>query len=119
MEDRKNYYDLQFDDIYEGIIFKPEKLNPVEYINLVTMHTAQINADSDKQQEFINKCMRHILWTKDGNVWNPLLNSNGTSRLPELDSHPEIGFDLFLTYVREVISPVFTASKTYRNLTSE
>ena len=119
MENRVNYWELEFTDIYDGIIFRPMKLDPIEFVNLVTMHTAQVNASMDKQKEFISGCLKHIQWTKDGNTWNPLLNANGSARLPELETHPEIGFDVYFEYVKEVISPVFIESKTFRNLMSE
>ena len=75
--------------------------------------------DGDKAEYFISKCLSMTQWTKDGNSWNPLLNANGSARLPELETHPEIGFDVYFEYVKEVISPVFIESKTFRNLTSE
>lgn len=111
------YWETELTDIYDGIIFRFKKLNPIDHINLVTQHTAESN-DYNKLNVFITKCLSFIEWTKDGNVWTPLVDFEGNPRLPELADNPTIGFDVYYEFVKQVITPVFTESKTFRNLIS-
>jgi hypothetical protein len=115
------YYEEQLDKIYDGVIFRFKKINPIDYINLVTKHTETTASKSTMKTsaDFIGSCLSYIQWTKDGATWTDLVDPNGNSRLPELDEHPTIGFDLYYAFVQKVIAPVFIESKTFQSLMSQ
>ena len=115
----KEYWNEEYTDICEGVMFKFKQTNPVDLINLVTDSLDYEKAVSAQKKQFVTQCLQQVMWTKNGANWYPLVDSEGNSRLPELNNNPAIGFDLFFKFRREVINSVFTESKTFQNLTKE
>lgn len=119
IEERKLYWQEEFKDICEGIVFKFKKMNTVEYLNMVTRNVEFEKLDGEKAEYFIQKCLSLAVWSKDGQTWNALIDSEGNAKLPELDANPSIALDLFYYFKREVLLPVFTGSKTFQNSMKE
>lgn len=115
----KEYWNTEYSDICENVIFKIKQINPIELINLVTASVDYENATWDKQQAFVKNALLQVVWTKNGTDWYPLVSEDGTARLPEMQTNPTIGFDLFFAIRRDVILPVFTESKTFQGLTQD
>lgn len=115
----KDYTIDTHEDLCQGVMFKFKKLDPIEHINLITRDVNEEKMDFDKSREYIKRCLRNVVWSKDGNIWTPLLDSEGGSRLPELDKDPSISLDLFYRFQNEVIKPVFYGSKTFQNFMKE
>lgn len=113
----KEYWTVLYEDIYPGIIFKFDKINPIEIISLVTESLEFEKSSLNKKDEFVKKCLLHVKWTKDGNKYFPLVDEEQNPHLPELAQNPTISFDLFFAFRRDVITPVFIESKTYQSLT--
>ena len=111
----KDFWNNEYTDIAEGVIFKFRKPNSVEFINLITRDIDIKTASFEASEEFISKCLSYVIWSKDNVTWNPVLNSNGTSRLPEMDDNPAIALDLFYKFKGDVLTQVFTESKTFQN----
>lgn len=114
----KEYWNDEIKDVYEGITFKVKQTNPVDMIALITESLDYENAPIEKKSEFVNKCLQQFIWTKQDGNWYPLLDGDGNPRLPEYMQNPAIAFDLFMHFRSKVIMPLFTESKTYRDLTT-
>lgn len=115
MEEKKNYWEIIYEDIFEGIKFKFKKMNTVEHLSLVTKNVDFERMDGDRADYFINKCLQNTLWSKDGANWTPLVDAEGNAKLKELEENPSIALDLFYSFKRDVLTPVFTGSKTFQN----
>lgn len=115
----KDFWNTEYTDIADGVIFKFKKPNPVEFINLITKDIDLKTASYAATEEFINKCLSYAIWSKDGTNWNPVLNADGTGRLPEVNDSPEIALDLFYKFKGDILTPVFTESKTFQNFIKE
>lgn len=113
------YWNTEYSDICEGVIFKIKQVNPIELINLVTASVDYEKTTWDKQQEFVKNALKQVTWTKNGTEWFPLISEDGLPRLPEMQNNPTIGFDLFFAIRRDVILPVFIESKTFQHLTAD
>ena len=109
------YWKTEYTDLCDGVTFKFKQLNPVEHINLVTKNIEFEKLNGDKAQYFIQRTLENTIWTKDGTTWNPLVDSNGNPRLPELNTKPAIAFDLFCKFKADVLYPVFSESKTFQS----
>ena len=115
-KERKDYAEIRYSDLCEGVTFKYKKLNPIEMINLVTKNFDFGKQDKDEQDLLlIQKILRNILWTKDGETWVELIQEDGIPKLPELNSDPTIALDLFYRYKADVLAPVFYESKTFQS----
>lgn len=112
----KEYWNVLYEDMYPGITFKFDKINPIEIISLVTESLEFEKSSLNKKDEFVKKCLLHVKWTKDGNKYFPLIDEEQNPHLPELLTNPTISFDLFYAFRRDVITPVFIESKTCQNL---
>ena len=115
MEENKVYWKIEYTDLCEGVTFRFKKMNTVEHLNLVTKNVEFESLDGDKAEYFISKCLSMTQWTKDGNTWNNLVDAEGNAKLPELETNPSIALDLFYYFKKDVLLPVFTQSKTFRN----
>ena len=115
----KDYWNEEFTDICEGVMFKFKQTNPVDLINLVTNSLDYEKATPLQQKQFVTQCLQQITWTKNGTDWFPLVDGEGNPRLPEIKENPSIGFDLFYMFRTKVINNVFTESKTFQNLIKE
>lgn len=113
-----DYWNKEYSDICENVIFKVKQINPVELLDLVMVNLELKSSKSDKRQEFIKSCLSNIIWTKDGMNWYELIDHEGRNRLPESETNPTIIFDLYTQFQTDVLVPVFTESKTFQNLTS-
>lgn len=114
MQDKK-YYDIEYTDLIPGITFKFKKLNPIEHLNLVTTNNVW-EKEHDDYKGLFEKILINVLWTKDGKNWQPLVDTDGNSKLPEFEDNISIGLDLFYIFKNEVLNPVFIESKTYQNI---
>lgn len=115
MEDKKAYWTIEYKDLCDGVTFRFKKMNTVEHLNLVTKNVEFESLDGEKAEYFINKCLSIAMWTKDGTTWNNLVDAEGNAKLPELELNPSIALDLFYYFKKDVLLPVFTESKTFRN----
>lgn len=115
----ENYWEKEYKDLCDGVVFKFKKMNTVEHLNLVTKNVDFENLDGGRAEYFIQKCLSLTLWTKDGSTWNKLIDDEGNSKLPELDVNPSIGLDLFYYFKKDVLIPVFLESKTFQNSMKE
>lgn len=113
----KEYWTTEYADICDGVIFKVKQMNPIELLNLVMINLELKGTKIKQKQEFTQCCLENFIWTKDGMQWFELIDSNGRSRLPELDTNPAIAFDLYTVFSADVLTPVFYESKTFQNLT--
>ena len=111
----KDFWNKEYDDICDGVLFKFKKPNSVEFVNLITKDIDTNNMSLTETEKFINRCLSYALWTKDGSAWHPVINDDGTARLPEMDTNPSIALDLFYKFKGDVLTPVFTESKTYQS----
>lgn len=117
----EDYTQIRYDDIQEGILFKYKHMTPVEIIGLATRNVSfsSVSFESTDIESMVKLCLDKILWSKDGGTnWTPLIDANGVAKLPELDSNPQIGMDLFYRFRSDVLSPVFIESKTFQSYTS-
>ena len=115
----KEYWTETYTDIYPGITFKIDKINPIKLINLATENIEFDKMSLDRKDSFIKNCLLNVKWTKDESNYFPLIDKDDNPHLAELQSCPEIAFDIMYVMRRDVLLPVFTASKTYQDLTSE
>lgn len=113
--DNKNYWENIYEDIHEGIKFKFKKMSTVEHLSLVTRNVEFEKLDGERADYFINKCLQNTLWTRDGTNWTPLIDAEGNAKLKELDTNASIALDLFYSFKRDVLAPVFTGSKTFQS----
>ena len=113
--ERENYWEREYKDLCDGVTFKFKKMNTIEHLNLVTKNVEFERLDGDRAEYFIQKCLRLVIWTKDGVTWNNLVDEEGNSKLPEMNNNASIGLDLFYCFKRDVLMPVFTESKTFQN----
>ena len=113
----KEYWNEQYDDLYPGIVFRFKKINPIELINLVTENMNFEDTSIERKNEFTKQCLLNVEWSKNsGANWFPLIDRDENPHLPELVNNPMIAFDIFFAFRRDVITPVFTESRTYQNL---
>ena len=112
--ENNNYWEVTYKDIIDGVVFKFKKMNPIEHLNLVTKNVEFERLDGDNAEYFIKKCLQTTLWSKDNQTWNPLVDSEGNSKLPELSNHMSAALDLFYYFKKDVLLPVFTESKTFQ-----
>ena len=109
-----------FNDLIDGISFKFKDLNPIELINLVSKNIDFGKSEKyDEDEKFIRKVLLNVLWSKDGATWIPLIQEDGTERLPELKTNKTVSLDLFYRFRSKVLAPVFYESKTFQNLMKE
>ena len=113
--ERENYWEKEYKDLCDGVTFKFKKMNTIEHLNLVTKNVEFERLDGDRAEYFIQKCLRLVIWTKDGVTWNNLVDEEGNSKLPEMNNNASIGLDLLYCFKRDVLMPVFTESKTFQN----
>ena len=111
----ENYWQKEYKDICDGVIFKIKEINPIDMLNLVMANIDPQTRQLKNQKEFLGECMRQFVWTKDGMQWFPLVDEEGRSRLPELDKFPSITLDLMFVFRKDVLMPVFTESKTFQS----
>lgn len=114
-----DYWNKEYTDLCEGIIFKFKQISPVALINLITKDIDIKKMSVIESEAFINKCLQNVVWTKNGGEYMPLLNDDGSGRLQELETQPYIALDLFYKFRADVLTPVFIESKTYQNFTQE
>ena len=117
--ENKAYWTIEYKDICDGVTFKFRKMNTIEHLNLVTKNVEFDSLDGDKAEYFISKCLGMAMWTKDGVNWNNLIDSEGNSKLQEMDLNPSIALDLFYYFKKDVLLPVFTGSKTFQKSMKE
>ncbi len=115
----KEYWNIEYTDICQDVMFKFKQTNPIDMINLVTDSLDYEKSSPVRKKQFVTQCLQQITWTKNGTEWYPLVDGDGNPRLPELRENPSIGFDLFFKFRTDVINMVFTESKTFQNLTKE
>ena len=115
----KEYWNEEYTDICEGVMFKFKQTNPIDLINLVTDSLDYEKSSPVVKKQFVTQCLNQVVWTKNGTEWFPLIDVDGNPRLPEMRNNPSVGFDLFFKYRTEVINAVFTESKTFQSLTKE
>lgn len=113
----KEYWTHEYNDIYDGVVFKIKQINAIELLNLVMTNLELKGSKISQKQEFMQECLKHIIWTKNGMDWYELIDYEGRARLPELDTNPSIAFDLYSIFSTDVLTPVFYESKTFQNLT--
>lgn len=111
----KNYWETEYKDLCEGVTFRFRKMNAIEHLNLVTKNVDFENMDGGRAEYFIQKCLENTMWSRDGENWAKLIDSEGNAKLKELDTNPSIGLDLFYYFKKEVLIPVFLESKTFQN----
>ena len=111
------YWEKIYTDIYDGVSFKIKKINPIDHINLACYNmNSKTELDNDS---FIKQCVKHCLWSKDGYTWFPVIDDLGNARLPEVEEHPAIIFDLYYNFRQDVLVPVFLESKTFQKVLNE
>lgn len=118
----EDYTTLRYDDICEGVIFKYKPMTPVEVIGLATRNISfsGVSFDGTDIESMIKLCLDKVMWSKDeGTTWTAVVDSLGNAKLPELNTHPQIGLDLFYRFRRDVLSPVFIESKTFQSSMSQ
>ena len=115
MQDKK-YYEIEYTDLIPGVTFKFAKLNPIEHLNIVTLQQSWDVNKNGGYTGLLEKILINVLWTKDNKNWIPLIDSEGNAKLPEYETCPSLGLDLFIRFKNEVIEPVFTESKTFQNI---
>lgn len=116
-QEEKAYWEETFTDLIKGVIFKFKKMNPIDHLNLVTKNVDFERMDGDNAEYFIKKCLQMTIWSKDGVTWNSLVDSEGNSKLPELERKMSVALDLFYYFKKYVLLPVFFESKTFQRLT--
>jgi len=112
----QEYWTKEYTDLCEGVIFRIKKINPIELINLATAAIDFETATWDRRSVLITNTLRQMQWTKNNETWFPLIEEDGSPRLPELRDQPILGFDVFFAVRRDVLTPVFTESKTFQLL---
>ena len=111
----ENYWQKEYKDICDGVIFKIKEINPIDMLNLVMANIDPQTRQLKNQKEFLGECMRQFVWTKDGMQWFPLVDEEGRARLPELDKFPSITLDLMFVFRKDVLMPVCTESNTFQS----
>lgn len=117
-ESMEDYTQIKYDDLIDGVVFKYKRMTPVEVIGLATRNISfsSLTFEGTDIDSMVQLCLGKILWSKDeGKSWTALIDAEGNSKLPELDSHPQLGLDLFYRFRKDVLTPVFTESKTFQN----
>ena len=112
----KEFWNIEINNICEGVIFKVKQINPIELITLLSDNLEYDKATVARKLDFNKFCLKQFIFTKTGIEWYPLIDEDGNPRLAELSSNPTIAFDLFFWFRREVLNPVFTESKTFQDL---
>lgn len=114
----EDYTQIRYNDIHEGILFKYKQMTPIEIIGLSTRNVSfsSVTFESTDIESMVKLCLDKILWSKDDGVtWTPLIDAAGNAKLPELNTYPQMGMDLFYRFRKDVLSPVFIESKTFQN----
>ena len=88
--------------------FKIDKLNPNEYLTMVfsvtqTAVSKDLKFNDDAHQKMLSK----IRFNKTGEEWFPIINNDGSARLPELDEKPIILLHLLNEFRVRVVEPAF------------
>ena len=106
----KKYYDQTFS--VKGLKdckFKIDKLNPNEYLTVVFAVTqTAVSKDLKFNDDTHKKMLKMIKFNKTGDEWFPIINMDGSARLPELDEKPTILIYLLNKFRDLVIEPAFT-----------
>lgn len=88
--------------------FKIDRLNPNEYLTIVFAVTQTVVSKDLKFNDDANKKMlSKIRFNKTGAEWFPIINNDGSARLPELDEKPVILIHLLNKFRELVIEPAF------------
>ena len=88
--------------------FKIDRLNPNEYLTLVFAVTQTVVSKDLKFNDDVNKKMlSKIRFNKTGEEWFPIINNDGSARLPELDEKPLILIHLLNEFRVRVVEPAF------------
>lgn len=115
------YYEKEYKNLIDGVTFKFKKLNTIEHIELA-MDSATWETKGNKKtktKDMLLGVYRNVLFSKEGGTYRELVDYEGNSNLPELDTRPNIALDLFYLFKEEVIFPVFTESKTFQKDTHQ
>lgn len=104
-----NYYEKTFS--VKGLKeckFKIDKLNPNEYLTIVFSVTQTSISKDLKFNDDVNlKMLSKIRFNKSGAEWMPILNNDGSARLPEIDEKPIILIHLLNEFRVRVVEPAF------------
>ena len=113
------YYEKEYKDLIDGVIFKFKKLDAIEHVELA-MDSASWESKNKKirTKEMLTNLYTNVLFSKDGTTFRELIDSEGHINLPDLDECPSAALDLYHIFKEEVIFPVFTNSKTFQKATS-
>lgn len=114
----EKYWEKEYNDILDGIVFKFEKLKPVQVISMISKDGKSEN-DSKKEEELITMVLQGILFKKSGGAYRPIINESGISNMEEYDENPSIILDLYMRYKEKVLAPVFLESRTFQNMLKE
>lgn len=94
---------------FDSISFKIDKINPNEHLTIVFAVTqTSVSKDLDFNDKANDKMLSKIKWNKTGEAYHPLLNTDGSARLPELESSPILLIHLLNEFRKRVVDPVFT-----------
>lgn len=105
----EKYYEQTFQvKGLKGCNFKIDRLNPNEYLTIVFAVTqTSISKDLKFNDDTNQKMLSKIKWNKTGEAWFPILNNDGSARLPELDEKPIILIYLLNEFRKKVCDPAF------------
>lgn len=118
MEEEVKYYERVYEDVIDGVKIKFRKLNPMEHLGLCTDTQTWAKVNGTNFTEMYKKIFINILFTKNDVDWIPLIDTEGNSRLKELEDNISACMDLYFEYKQKVIDPVFSESKTFHNTTA-
>ena len=92
----------------KDVEFRFKELNPNEHLTLAMEYMKSQKAKDLKYSKKINdEMLRLIEFNKTGEKWFPIVNENGSARLPELSSKPKLLLALLIEFNRVVVEPVF------------
>lgn len=86
----ENYYEQTFKiKGLENCDFKIVRLNPNEYLTIVfALASTAASKDLKFNDDTNKKMLSKIRFNKTGEEWYPIINNDGSARLPELDEKP-------------------------------
>ena len=88
--------------------FKIDRLNPNEYLTIAfAVAQTAISKDLKFNDDTNQKVLSKIRFNKTGKDWFPILNNDGSARLPEFDEKPIILIHLINEFRVRVVEPAF------------
>lgn len=105
----KKFWEVSYNDFMPEVNIKFKKMLSLDVLDLADRN---VSGEGNTKQ-FKLDCLRNVVWSKGGEYF-PLMDEVGNITLEGISNSSVL--DIFYTFRREVLLPVFTESRTYQTL---